>query len=97
MALLVPVLLFLFGVAFPLGWIPAPGHDHLLAVLQHPLTRLVVFGLCVLALFHWAHRFRYTLFDGLQLKGGLRTVINVVCYGGVLAGSAVAGYLVFAA
>jgi fumarate reductase subunit D len=59
-ALLVPILL-LFGVLYPLGWVGAPNCPHLLAVLRHPLTRIVVLALCVLALLHWAHRFRYTL------------------------------------
>jgi fumarate reductase subunit D len=34
-----------------------------LAALRHPLTRIVLLALCLLALFHWAHRFRYTLYD----------------------------------
>jgi fumarate reductase subunit D len=95
-ALMIPVLLFLFAVAFPLGWLAAPDHAHLLAVLQHPVTRVVLLGLCVLALFHWAHRFRYTLYDGLQLKR-LDRVISVVCYGGALLGSLVSAYLLLVA
>ena len=91
-ALLIPVLLVLFGVAFPLGWVAPPEHEHLLAVLRHPLTRLALLGLCVLALFHWAHRFKYTLYDGLQLKR-LHGQINAVSYGGALIGSAAAAYL----
>ena len=93
-ALFVPVLLFLFGLAFPQGWITPPDHDHLLAVVRNPLTMLVVFGLCVLALFHWAHRFRYTLYDGLQIKH-LEEVIATICYGGAIVGSAVAAYLLW--
>jgi fumarate reductase subunit D len=91
-ALLVPVLLVLFGLAFPLGWLPAPDHAHLLALLRNPLTKLVLFGLCVLSLFHWAHRFRYTLVDGLRLKR-LSGLIIVCCYGGAVVGSVVAGYV----
>jgi|SRR4051812_44095242 fumarate reductase subunit D len=91
-ALLVPALLFLFGIAIPLGWVPTPGHAHLLAVLRNPLTKLILFGLCALSLFHWAHRFRYTLYDGLQLKD-LGPLIVVLCYGGAVAGSVAAGYL----
>jgi fumarate reductase subunit D len=87
---------FLFGLAFPLGWIAAPGYEHLLAVLRHPVARLVVFLLCALSLFHWAHRFRYTLYDGLQIKH-LNEVVNLLCYGGALVGSVVAGYLVLLA
>ncbi|MER6997932.1 fumarate reductase subunit FrdD [Streptomyces sp. NPDC000410] len=93
-ALLVPALLFLFGIAFPLGWLPAPDHAHLLSVLHNPLVKAVLFGLCVLGLFHWAHRFRYTLYDGLQLKR-LSTVISLFCYGGALVGSVVAGVILF--
>jgi fumarate reductase subunit D len=95
-ALLIPALLFLFGVAFPLGWVSPPDHPHLSAVLGHPVTRVALLGLCVLALFHWAHRFRYALYDGLQLKH-LERAINLFCYGGALAGSAAAGYLLLAA
>jgi fumarate reductase subunit D len=93
-ALLVPVLLFLFGIAFPLGWLSAPDHAHLLSVLGHPVTKVILFVLCVLCLFHWAHRFRYTLYDGLQLKR-LSKVINVFCYGGAVLGSVAAGYVLF--
>jgi len=95
-ALLIPILVLLFGLAFPLGWVPPPSHEHLLAVLRHPLTRVAVFLLCTLSLFHWAHRFRYTLYDGLQIKH-LNELINVLCYGGAVVGSVVAGYLVLQA
>ncbi|WP_067837840.1 fumarate reductase subunit FrdD [Nocardia lijiangensis] len=91
-ALLIPVLLFLFGLAFPLDWLSAPDHADLLSVLRHPVTRLVLFGLCALALFHWAHRFRYTLEHGLRL-GQFSTLIIVVCYGGAVLGSVTAAYL----
>ena len=93
-ALMMPMLLFLFGIAFPLGWLSPPSHAHLLAVLGHPLTRLTLFFLCVFSLFHWAHRFRFTLYDGLQIKH-LNELIRVVCYGGVLAGTVAAGYLLW--
>jgi fumarate reductase subunit D len=93
-ALLIPVVLFLFGLAVPLGWVTTPSHAHLLAVLGHPLTRGVLFLLCMLSLFHWAHRFRYTLYDGLQIKH-LNELINLGCYGGAVVGSMVAGYLLW--
>jgi fumarate reductase subunit D len=93
-ALLIPALALLFGLAFPLGWLSPPGHEHLLAVLRHPLTRVAAFVFCVLSLFHGAHRFRYTLYDGLQVKH-LDELINLVCYGGAIAGSVWAGYLLW--
>jgi fumarate reductase subunit D len=92
-ALLMPVLLFLFGLAFPLGWVAPPDHAHLLAVLSHPLTRLVLLALCVLSLFHWAHRFRYTVVDALKVKH-LDVVITPLCYLVAIAGSAVSAYLI---
>jgi fumarate reductase subunit D len=91
-ALLMPSLVFLFGLAFPLGWLPPPTHQHMVAVVGHPLARIVLFSLCLLSLFHWAHRFRYTLYDGLQIKH-LNEVIVTVCYGGAIVGSLAAAYL----
>ena len=95
-ALLMPSLVFLFGVAFPLGWLSPPSYARLFAVLSHPLTRVALFVLCALSLFHWAHRFRYTLYDGLQIKH-LNEVINVICYGGATVGSVLAAYLMLGA
>jgi fumarate reductase subunit D len=91
-ALLIPILLFLFGLAFPLGWLSPPSHEHLLAVLSHPVTRVVLFVLCALSLIHGAHRFRFTLYDGLQIKH-LNGMINLFCYGGAIVGSVLAAYL----
>ncbi|PYQ12183.1 MAG: fumarate reductase subunit D [Acidobacteria bacterium] len=90
-ALLFPVHLFLNGLALPLGWLPAPGYASLRALVEHPLARLYLFVLISLPLFHWAHRFRYTLYDGLQLKH-LTALIAVLCYGAALVGSALAAY-----
>src|SRR5260370_37496566 len=77
-ALLLPVLLVLFGLVFPAGWASAPAQAHLLSVARNPLTRIVLLGLCILALFHWAHSFRYTLYGGLQLKHLSKLII--VCF-----------------
>ena len=92
--MLLPILVLLFGIAFPLGWLAPPTRDQLLAVLSNPVTRIVVFSLCALSLFHWAHRFRHTLYDGLQIKH-LNEVIALVSYGGAVAGSVVAAYLLW--
>src|SRR6266852_1741753 len=91
-ALLLPIHLFLFGLAFPLGWLSGPSYEHLMAIIGHPLTRLYVVVLCSLPLFHWAHRFRFTLYDGLQIKH-LNELINSLCYGGAILGTALAAYL----
>lgn len=91
-ALLVPILVLLLGIVFPLAWLTAPSHEHVSAIVSHPLTRLVLFVVCVLSLFHSAHRFRFTLYDGLQIKH-LNELINLFCYGGAIALSIWAGYL----
>ena len=93
-ALLMPVLLFLYGLAFPLGWLGAPSYEQTLALVKHPILRLVLFLLCSLSLFHWAHRFRYTLYDGLQIKH-LNELIFLFCYGGAIGGTIWAGYLLW--
>jgi succinate dehydrogenase subunit D len=95
-ALVLPVLLVLFGVAFPLGLLDAPDHAHLLALVRNPLTKLVLFGVCVLALFHWAHRFRFTVEHGLKL-GRLDAVIALCCYGTAVLGSAAAAWVLLTA
>jgi fumarate reductase subunit D len=58
------------------------------------VTRLYLLVLISLPLFHWAHRFRYTLYDGLQLKH-LTVLIAVLCYGAALAGTAMTAYLLW--
>src|SRR3970040_351749 len=93
-ALFIPVHLFLNGLAFPLGWVEAPGYNSLLNLVKQPLIRLYLFVLISLPLFHWAHRFRYTLYDGLQLKH-LTELIAFLCYGGALVGTAIAAYMLW--
>jgi fumarate reductase subunit D len=87
-AVFLPILVLLFGLAIPLGLV-RPDYNHLHAIVTHWLTRLVLLGLLVLMLFHSAHRLRYTLHDGLQLRR-LEAPIAVLCYGGALVGSAAA-------
>jgi fumarate reductase subunit D len=93
-AFFLPVHLLLTGLAFPLGWLEAPRYESLHRLLMHPVTRLYLIVLISLPLFHWAHRFRYTLYDGLQLKH-LTVLIAVLCYGTALAGTATAAYLLW--
>lgn len=93
-AFLIPVHLFLFGLAFPLGWLSAPSYEHLLALVRLPLVKVYLFLLCSLPLFHWAHRFRYTLYDGLKVKH-LNEVIFALCYGGAALGTLLAAYLLW--
>jgi fumarate reductase subunit D len=92
--MLMPVLILMFGIAFPLGWVTPPTHTQITAVMANPIARVVLFSLCALSLFHWAHRFRHTLYDGLQIKH-LNEVIAMVSYGAAVVGSALAAYLLW--
>src|SRR5258706_15283056 len=93
-ALLMPIHLLLFALAFPLGWLDGPNYERLLTIFRHPVARIYLFVLCSLPLFHWAHRFRFTLYDGLQIKH-LNELINLFCYGGATLGTALAAYLLW--
>ena len=48
----------------------------------------MLLGVFVLLLVHSAHRFRYTLYDGLQIKK--QRTIAVLCYGAAVVGSVAA-------
>ncbi len=90
-ALFIPVHLVLGGFAIPLAWVSPPSYENLLTLLAHPLARLYLFALISLSFFHWAHRFRFTLYDGLQLKH-LNLLIAVICYGSAIVGTFAAGF-----
>jgi fumarate reductase subunit D len=94
-AMFLPILVLLFGLAFPLGWLDPPDYEHLRAVISHPVTLVVLFGLFVLMLVHSAHRFQYTLYDGLQIK--MKRTVAVLCYGGAVVGSVAALAVLWAA
>jgi fumarate reductase subunit D len=81
-ALLVPALVVITGF-LPLG------AERMQNLLNHPLTRLLLFIVISLSFFHWAHRFRFTLVD-LGLKGA-SPVIAVVCYGSAIVGTVLSG------
>ena len=82
-ATVMPALAFLFALAFPLGWIDPPDRDHLADLFGNPLTFLALFGMFVVMLVHAAHRFRFTLYDGLQVKH--KALVGVICYGSAFA------------
>ena len=92
-ALTLPIIVALLWLAAPLGWTEI-SYANLAALALHPIGRLFTFVLVALSLFHWAHRFRYTLYDGLQLYH-LNQLIAVVTYGFATAATAIAGYILF--
>lgn len=92
-AFLYPVHVILL-LAISLGLLEPPSYEAQRALLAHPLARLYLFAFVSLPLFHWAHRFRYTLYDGLSLKH-LSAPIAVICYGGALVGTALCAFLLW--
>ena len=89
-AVFLPILVILLAFALPLGWVD-PSHAHLEGVVENWFTRLVLFALIVPMLVHAAHRFRYTVYDGLQVKQ--KFLVAAACYGGAMALAAVAFYV----
>jgi fumarate reductase subunit D len=83
-ALLFPILALILTLAIPLGWVDGPEFAVWRALLQSFTFRLVLTVVITLSLFHWAHRFRFTLYDGLQLQH-FDSLISLVCYGGAFA------------
>ena len=94
-AFLVPVLILITGIAWPLGLLPGDALEfaRMQALLSHPLTRVFCFVLISLPLFHWAHRFRFTLVD-VGLKS-MHTLIAVLCYGAAIAGTIAAAVILW--
>ena len=93
-AFFAPILLFLLFLAFPAGLLDEPSYDKLHSFVAMPLVRLLLFVVCSVPLFHWAHRFRYTLYDGLQIKH-LNEFIDILCYGGAVVGTLLAALLLW--
>ena len=81
-AFVLPILIVVTGIALPLGWTSAA---ELRELIVHPLTRLFLFAVIFLSLFHWAHRFRFFLMDlGLRALNGFMAVLF---YGAAIIGT----------
>ena len=88
-AMVLPILIVITGIVVPFG---LAGDDPLNfkrihSAVSHPFIKLVLFTVISLPLFHWAHRFLFTLVD-VGLKS-VSTLISVLCYGGAIAGTIV--------
>lgn len=88
-----PIVILVFGLAIPLGWVPLESYTaaRLQNVLANPLAKLFLLALVSLTLFHWAHRFRYFIYD-LGIRGG-RTLFEILCYGLAIVGTIYTVYL----
>jgi fumarate reductase subunit D len=85
-ALLLPVHVLLGGIGVAVGWTrDALAYERVAALVSHPLGRVYTFIVVALWLLHWAHRFRFTLAEGLHLKASW-VPVAVACYGTAVAG-----------
>ncbi len=91
-AIALPGLMALLAVGVPLGLIALPERRDLLSLVHSPVVRVGLWLVFAACLFHSAHRFRYTLYDGLQIKH-LNELIFTGCYGGAAAGAAYAAWV----
>jgi fumarate reductase subunit D len=78
-SLFLPMLLLITGFAIPLGWVN-PTYDHIKSLVDPWYSRLLIMAIVSLSMFHWAHRFRFTLHEGLQLHPYDKP-IAIICYG----------------
>lgn len=95
LAMVLPIHILVQGLAIPLEALPPESYSpaRLANLLANPIVRLYLFILCSLAFFHWAHRFRYFVFD-LGLRAG-RQLTAVLCYGAAIVGTIYTGVTLF--
>jgi|TARA_B100000953_G_scaffold22960_1_gene18943 fumarate reductase subunit D len=94
-AMIFPILIIITGILVPFGLAsddPLNFERIHTAVTQNIYVKLIFFIVITLPLFHWAHRFRFTLVD-VGLKS-MSTLISILCYGGAIAGT-IASAIVF--
>ena len=78
-AFFLPVTILITGIVVPFFGLEA---EDLRVLVGHPLTRLYLFVLISLPMFHWAHRFRYVAVD-LGFKK-ISSILPMLCYGTAL-------------
>ena len=88
-----PILIIITGILVPFGLVGDDplNFERIREAVSQPLVKLILFTIISLPLFHWAHRFRFTLVD-VGLKS-VSTLISILCYGGAIAGTIVSAVL----
>ena len=84
-ALLGTMLVFITGLAAPLGWPLGPGllgYAQVLQLARHPLGKAFLFVVIALFAWHAMHRIFHSLHD-LGIRTG--AAAKALCYGGALA------------
>jgi len=91
-AFVTPAMVFMTGIAVPLGLLgtDALSYERMLALVQNPLGKLVLFAVVLLPLWHAAHRLRMTLHD-LGIPAG--RLVVAACYGAAGFGSVAAAVI----
>jgi len=94
-AMVFPILIVITGILVPFGLASEDSlnFERIHSAVSHPLIKLILMGVIALPLFHWAHRFRFTLVD-IGLKK-LSTVISILCYGSAIAGTITAAVILW--
>ncbi|MGH7905204.1 MAG: fumarate reductase subunit FrdD [Candidatus Binataceae bacterium] len=85
-AFFLPVHIFLFGIAIPLGWVASPGQHSLLLLIENPVTQIYLGVLCIFGFLHAGHRLRSTSIDSFRAKH-LEYALGFVFYGAAIAAS----------
>ena len=95
-ALIGPALVFITGIAVPLGIVFAPdtmSYAHMQAFAQNWIGKIFLFALVSLFLWHAAHRIHILMHDfGVHAV----TVVRLFTYGFAFVGTVVAGYALLA-
>ena len=94
-ALLGAALVFITGLAVPLGWAPGDllAYSRMLALARHPLGKAFLFLVIALFAWHAMHRILHSLHDvGIPIG----TASKLACYGTALALTLVAGWSLLA-
>ena len=88
-AFLFPAHIAILGIAWAAGWLPddALSYERVLDLVQNPLTKIYLFALIVLPLFHAAHRIRYGIRHELRVEEN-KHIVASACYGAAYAGTA---------
>ena len=92
-AIVFPILIIITGIIVPFGLVSDNplNFERIHSAVSNPIIKLVLFFIISLPLFHWAHRFRFTLVD-IGLKA-VSTLISIICYGGAICATIIAATL----